>query len=435
MGDETSVTSESGGPLGSNLLTLCPACGRQVSRGARSCPNCGHSIGARRAALRTVAISVATLLVLSAIGVVGAIGVGLVQNPFKETVAQVAASVEPSVVTVTATVFRGGTSSGSGFFYGKAGHVVTNAHVLAKAISVTITDASGQPFTADLEGIDRSGDFAELSTSDTAPKPLAGADQAVSVGDEVVVIGNPFGTLPNTVTHGLVAGTDRQFTIDATTYQNMIQSDAVANPGNSGGPMVNMSGKLVGMVTAGGSGYAYAIPWNAFGSEVTSWEASGNTVALGPPLIPGLAKSYVLGGIGSGWKGVTYQGWGSLGWHSAWTRPPNFTYGGGAVDIYLVVEPNLSVAQSDYQYYVTPAAEPGYTNIGALGGLGDESTGFQRIVSDQVSYLVVWRDRNGVGLIYLGSGITAAPDISLATTLGVAASQENPLAANLSGYQ
>jgi hypothetical protein len=369
-------------------------------------------------------------VIVSAGGVIGGIATGVFSNPFKLTVAQVAARVAPSVVSIRAAVFRDRTSEGSGFFYGRTGHIVTNAHVLARATSVTITDASGQVFPADLEGIDQTGDFAELRTSDTGPKPLVAAKGDLAIGSAVVVIGNPFGVLPNTVTEGLVAGTDRQFTVEGRSYNHMIQTDAVANPGTSGGPMVNMSGELLGMVTAGGSGYTFAIPWRAFDSDVASWEAYGNTVALGPPLISASAKSLIVHGIGSGWNWITDEAWGQVGWHEIWTRPPNY-YGGSAVSIYLEVEPNESFAMSDFKSVLSQATGRGYTNQGGAGiAQSDESLGLQHVVPDQVTYEVIWRDRNCVGILYLGSGIPPAPDVSIAAAEYYANQQESPIAAN-----
>lgn len=370
-----------------------------------------------------------------AVGGVGAAALGVLPNPFKLTVAQVAAKVRPSVVSVKASVFRDGTSEGLGFFFGKPGHVVINAHVLARATSVSITDASGKTFEADVAGIDRPHDIAKLLTFDTAPKPLVGAHDAAGVGSEVVVIGNPSGALTHGVAHGLVAGTNKELTVDGKSYDKMIQTDAVADPGDSGGPMVNMSGELVGMVVAGGSGHAFAIPLPTFGSEVASWAATGNSLALGPPLVSGSAQSLLLGGVGPAFTRVTNEAWGTTGWHSVWTRPGSYPYGGTAVDIYLEVLSSESRAETNYQFYVTEATNRGFTNPIAGSGLGDESTALQHIVSKTVTYEVIWRDRNGVAIVYLGASKPIFADVSMPTALSFAVQQESPIAANLSDYQ
>jgi hypothetical protein len=209
----------------------------------------------------------------------------------------------------------------------------------------------------------------------------------------------------------------------------MIQTDAVANPGNSGGPMVNMSGELVGMVTAGGSGYTFAIPWRMFDSDVASWEKYGNIVALGPPLVSVSAKSLIVHSIGSGWNWITDESWGQTGWHEIWTRPPNNYYGGSGVDIYLEVAPTESIAMSNFQFAVSEASGRGYLNQGGAGiAQSDEALGLQRVVPDQFTYEVIWRDRNAVGILYLGSGIPAPLDISIATADYYANQQESPIA-------
>jgi len=390
---------------------------------------------ARGARLRTVAIAAAILVILLVVGGVGGVAVGVLPNPFKLTVAQVAAKVKPSVVSVKASVFRDGTSEGLGFFFGKPGHIVINAHVLTRATSVSITDASGKTFEADVAGIDRPHDIAELLTFDTAPKPLVGAHDAAAVGSEVVVVGNPPGVLTHGVTHGLVAGTNRELTVDGKSYDKMIQTDAAADPADSGGPMVNFSGELLGMVVAGGSGRAFAIPLPTFDSEVASWAATGNSLGLGPPLVSGSAQSLLLSGVGPSYTRITNEAWGATGWHSAWTKPASYTYGGTAVDIYLEVVSSETRAKTNYQFYLTEANNRGFTNPIAGSGLGDESTAVQHIISTTITYEVIWRDRNCVAILFLGASRPPFPDVSMPTALGLAVQQESPIGANLSDYQ
>lgn len=390
---------------------------------------------ALRVALRTVAVFITTVVVLVTVVVMGPIRLTAQSKPPPVNLSQLATRVAPSLVSIKTTIFRDGTSEGFGFFYGKPGHILTSAHVLARATSAEITDASGNTYGADLEGIDRSIDVAELSTADTTPKPLRAATAGVSVGSHVVVIGNPYGILPNKATHGLVADTNRQLTIDGKSYANMIQTDALASPGNSGGPVVNMAGQLVGMVAAGGSGYTFAIPSRLFVSQVAGWQASATFVRLGPPLVSATAQSLVLPSPEPGWTGSASEKWSEAGWHSVWRKAPDYDYGGAAMDIYINVTTDESSAKTQYPFHLETASKRGYTGVGAVSGLGDESTAFERIVADQVTYQVVFRDRNVVVIMYLGSGMPPRPDISMAALRGMATAQARSIGADLAGYQ
>src|SRR5205823_6218432 len=131
-------------------------------------------------------------------------------------------------------------TEGSGFVFGRRGFVLTNAHVLTRAISIDVVDADGASHGADVIGVNRYADVAELDVADMeigvpAAKPLKASHQSVAIGSNVLVIGNPFGVLPNSVTRGLVSGIDRDLSVFGTNYHGLIQTDAVANPGNSGG--------------------------------------------------------------------------------------------------------------------------------------------------------------------------------------------------------
>jgi S1-C subfamily serine protease len=169
----------------------------------------------------------------------------------------------------------GGTATGSGFVIDQQGHVLTNAHVVdgAQKIQVTLgnTDTS-QPVSAQVVGKDPSTDVALLKVNAPADQlhPLQlGDSSAVTVGDPVVAIGNPFG-LDRTATSGIVSALQRQikspngFTID-----NVIQTDAAINPGNSGGPLLDGNGRVIGINSqiespngGGNVGIGFAVPIN-----------------------------------------------------------------------------------------------------------------------------------------------------------------------------
>ena len=177
------------------------------------------------------------------------------------TPGQVYAQNVDSVVTITSTVqtrvygqTSTGTSSGSGFILTSDGYVVTNYHVIENATAVTVTTHDGTEYPATIKGTDSNNDVAVLKVeaTDLPPVTLGSSDDLV-IGDMVVAIGNPLGTLSATQTVGYVSGKNREVTTDNKVI-NMIQTDAVINPGNSGGPLFNMRGEVVGITTAKYSG-------------------------------------------------------------------------------------------------------------------------------------------------------------------------------------
>jgi putative serine protease PepD len=160
-------------------------------------------------------------------------------------------------------------SQGSGFVYDTAGHVVTNQHVIDGADAITVTFWNGRDYPARLVGSDPSTDTAVINVD--APSsilhPVAVADSGtVQVGDGVVAIGSPFG-LAETVTAGIVSALHRKMTSPNNfTIENSIQTDTAINHGNSGGPLLNMQGKVIGITTqiqsdsGGNEGVGFAVP-------------------------------------------------------------------------------------------------------------------------------------------------------------------------------
>ena len=148
-----------------------------------------------------------------------------------------------------------GVSTGSGFVITEDGYVVTNHHVVDKATSVSVTMYDGTEYEAKVVGSDSTNDVAVVKiTADVQLQPVTvGSSTALSVGDQVVAIGNPLGELTSTLTVGYVSAKERNVTTDGTTI-NMIQTDAAINSGNSGGPLFNSQGEVVGITTAKYSG-------------------------------------------------------------------------------------------------------------------------------------------------------------------------------------
>jgi S1-C subfamily serine protease len=165
-------------------------------------------------------------------------------------------------------------SLGSGFVVDKAGHILTNYHVIEGAKQVRVSFSNGSSLKASVVGSDPSSDLAALkidaSSRALTPLPLGNSDQ-MQVGDPVVAIGNPFG-LDRTVTAGIVSAIQRAITApNGYTIDHVIQTDAAINHGNSGGPLLNRVGQVIGVnsqIATGGSstsgnvGVGFAIPSN-----------------------------------------------------------------------------------------------------------------------------------------------------------------------------
>ena len=165
----------------------------------------------------------------------------------------------------------GGASTGTGFLIDERGSVVTNAHVVEGASRVAIRLAENRLVPARLVGADISSDLALLEVDpeaiDAQPLPLGSTAEA-QVGDPVVAIGNPFG-LERTVTSGIVSAKQRRITApNGFAIEGAIQTDAAVNPGNSGGPLIDAEGRVIGVnsqIAAGAgessfAGIAFAIP-------------------------------------------------------------------------------------------------------------------------------------------------------------------------------
>lgn len=168
--------------------------------------------------------------------------------------------VGPSVVTVVNHLSGQSTATGSGVIISPQGHVVTNNHVVEGAQSLEIVLANGETVTADLVGTDPFSDLAVIRANGDLPAPaIWGNSDALSPGEPVVAIGSPLGNFVNTVTAGVISATGRSIdTGNGYQLQDMIQTDAAINQGNSGGPLVNMAGQVIGInsliVRGGGLG-------------------------------------------------------------------------------------------------------------------------------------------------------------------------------------
>ena len=183
-------------------------------------------------------------------------------------------------------------SLGSGFIIDPSGYIVTNNHVIADADEITVRLHDDTTLDAKLVGRDEKTDLALLKVESDKPLPAAewGDSDKARIGDWVIAIGNPFG-LGGTVTAGIVSA--RQRDINSGPYDDFIQSDAAINRGNSGGPMFNIDGQVIGVNTA-------------------IFSPSGGSVGIGFAIPSALAKNVIdqlreHGEVKRGWLGVRIQ--------------------------------------------------------------------------------------------------------------------------------
>ena len=160
---------------------------------------------------------------------------------------------------------------GSGFVIDAKGLILTAAHVVDDATSLTVNMANGRKYKAKVKASDSTHDVAVLELEQPVNPPLAaeqiakmGDSDKARVGDWVIAIGSPF-SLKKTVTKGIVSGLGRHLTIQGKQYLNLLQTDALINPGNSGGPLLNLAGEVIGInvaINPQAQGIGFAIPIN-----------------------------------------------------------------------------------------------------------------------------------------------------------------------------
>lgn len=197
-------------------------------------------------------------------------------------------SVLPAVVTIVnqkIPIAEGSLRiTGSGIVVDAAGYVVTNAHVVADAQTLTVILADGSITSAETVIVDEDQDLALLKIAVTEPLTAIkwGDSNTVRLGQPVLALGSPLGDFPNSVTMGIVSGLQRTLELDGVRLYGLIQTDAAINQGNSGGPLVNLQGEVVGINTviirAGdrqsvAEGIGFAIPASAAKLLSTAWMA------------------------------------------------------------------------------------------------------------------------------------------------------------------
>jgi putative serine protease PepD len=200
------------------------------------------------------------------------------------SVSEVYDQASKSVVEISASGGSQSRAQGSGFVFDDGGHIVTNQHVVAGASSISVIFWNGVELDAEIVGTDASTDLAVIRVD--APtgllSPLRIADSgAVDVGDPVLAMGSPFG-LEGTITSGIVSALHREMTAPNNfTITDTIQTDAAINHGNSGGPLLDNRGRVIGVnaqiesESGGSDGVGFAIPSNTVRSIVRQLIATG----------------------------------------------------------------------------------------------------------------------------------------------------------------
>ena len=188
---------------------------------------------------------------------------------------QISSVVSPSVVAITTEQMSGSqtwfggyyvqSGAGSGVIISQDGYILTCAHVVDGATSVKVQLQNGETYDASIVGSDATSDIAVIKIEATGLTPaVIGDSDALAVGETVGAVGNPLGTLSNTVTDGIISALNREVTVEDNDM-TLLQTNASISPGNSGGGLFNANGELIGVVNAKSSyseaeGIGFAIP-------------------------------------------------------------------------------------------------------------------------------------------------------------------------------
>ena len=188
-----------------------------------------------------------------------------------------------------------GAAAGSGFVITEDGYILTNYHVIDGANSIKVTFSDGKEYTATYVGGEEANDIAVIKVEATGLTPVViGSSSDMLVGEQVTTIGNPLGELTFSETTGIISALDRTITMSDGNKMNMIQTDCAINSGNSGGPLFNSHGEVIGIVSAKYSssassssasveGLGFAIPMDDVADMVS--ELVTNGYVTGKPLM------------------------------------------------------------------------------------------------------------------------------------------------------
>lgn len=182
-------------------------------------------------------------------------------------------------------------ASGSGFIVSSNGYIVTNYHVIEGADSITVSTNNGKSYEATVRGYNENYDVAVLKINATGLRAVTlGKSSDANVGDEVVTIGNPLGELTFSLTSGAISALNREVTFSQNSTMKLIQTDAAINSGNSGGPLFNLYGEVIGITNA------------KYSSGNSSSEASIDNIGFAIPIdeVDSIIKNIIKSGTKNG---------------------------------------------------------------------------------------------------------------------------------------
>jgi S1-C subfamily serine protease len=275
-------------------------------------------------------------------------------DAYSQAVIGAAERVSPSVVKVEAHGADGRGGAGSGFVFTPDGFILTNSHVIDQANHITVMVSDGERYQADKVGDDPDTDLAVIRISGKGLRPAAfGRSQELRVGQLVIAIGNPYG-FQCTVTSGVVSALGRSLrSRSGRLIDNVIQTDAALNPGNSGGPLITSKGEVIGVNTAiilPAQGICFAIP-----------------ISMAEFVAARLIRD---GKIHRGYIGVAGQ---TVPIHRRWVRGHNLAVGSGILVISVEAK--------------SPAQNAGIRDGDIIVGFGDSATpdidALHRILTDR----------------------------------------------------
>ncbi len=242
---------------------------------------------------------------------------------------EVAAIISPSVVSITTEEVemsqywfgeQVSSGAGSGVIYSSDGYIITCAHVVESADTITVTTADGTEYDATLVGLDESNDIAviKIDADNLTPATLGDSD-TILAGETVYAVGNPGGTLSGTITEGIISAVSRTITVALDDYGtntitlNVIQTSAAVSPGNSGGGLFDSSGCLIGIVNAKSTGsdeegLGFAIPVNTAVQVAEQLIATGTSITLSDDTTTSSTEVTVTPDTGSGSGSYGYGG-------------------------------------------------------------------------------------------------------------------------------
>lgn len=202
----------------------------------------------------------------------------LISMQSDSTAVEIASMVEPAIVGISGTT-DSSESVGSGVCVSEGGFILTNSHVINGCSSITLYLSNGDRASGKIIFEDTVSDLAIVKSNKSLPYLAIGSSDELSVGEDILAVGTPLSlSLTHTFTKGIVSALNRTLKVSSSSgegyMQNLIQHDASLNPGNSGGPLLNSMGEVVGINTlkvSGGEGLGFAIPSKSFESLLGSF--------------------------------------------------------------------------------------------------------------------------------------------------------------------